>query len=99
MAEAHDLGLLRELYPSSTSPRDRRLDFIEHLHRLLIRAAVQRTLERAAGTRDRRIHIRQRRRRHPRRKGRGVEFMIGVENEDRVQHSDLPPAALRRLSL
>ena len=90
MAKAHDLGFLREFIFQPRFRTIRCLDFIEHTHRLLIGAAMQRPLERAACTRHRRVNIRQRRRRHPCRKSRGVKFMIGIQNKNRVHYPDLP---------
>ncbi len=97
MTEAHDLGFLRQRVHHPFLGAIGRLDFVEHLHRFFIRAAVQRTLQRPACARDRRVHVGQGRSRHARGKGRGVEFVIGIEDKNRVHHPDLAsPAALRR---
>ena len=53
-------------------------------------ATVQWPFQRRARRCDRRINTRQRRRRNPRRKGRGVEFVVCVEDKNRVEHSRLP---------
>ena len=67
-----------------------RLDIIEHPHRFFVRAAMEWTLQRSAGRSDGRIHVRQGRSRHARRKGGRIEFMVRVKNVNRVEHSDLP---------
>ena len=68
----------------------RGLDFVEHPHRFFVRAAMQRALQRSASRRHRGVNIRQGRCRHARGKGRCIEFMVRVQNENRVHHPDLP---------
>ena len=90
MTEAHDLRLFRERIHHPAFGAIRGLDLVEHLHRLLVRAAVERAFQRSARARDRRIHVGQRRGGDARGEGRGVEFVIGVKDENRVHHPDLP---------
>ncbi len=90
MAKAHDLGLLRQGIHHPFLRAIGRPDVVEHFHRLLVGAAVERAFERSAGARDRGIHVGQGRSRDARGKSRGVEFVIGIENQNRVHHPELP---------
>jgi hypothetical protein len=90
MAKAHDLLLLRQRFHHPFLRTIGRADFVEHFHRLFVRAAVERTFQRPAGRSGRRVHVRQGRSRDARRESRGVEFVVGIKNVDRVEHPDLP---------
>ena len=87
VSEAHDLLLIgkRIQHPVLN------LFDAANLHQVLddafVGAAVQRAFERADGRDNRRIHVRQRRRRHPRRERRSVQFMVGVQDEGHVHRS------------
>ena len=90
MAESHDLRLGRELLLQPIFGAIGRFDFFEHLHRLFVRAAVQRPLQCAAGRSDCGINSSQGRSRDARGERGRIEFVIGVQIENRVQHSRLP---------
>ena len=51
---------------------------------------MQRPFQSRASGCDRRVNSSQSRSRHARRESRGVELVIRVENENRVEHPDLP---------
>ena len=88
MAEARDLLLARQLARARIVERlaglpSRRLE--QHLHDVLVGAAVQRALERADGRDDRRVDVGQRRGGHARGEGRGVQLVIGVQGQGDVE--------------
>ena len=90
VAEAHQLALLRE---GALHPRvDRDLaacavavDVLEHLHRHLVGAAVERALERADAAADRAVHVGLGRGDRAAREGRRVEVVLRVEDERHVE--------------
>ena len=69
----------------STGVGGRLVDGEEHVHHGLIRAAVQWAFKRADGAGDRGVHIGQRRRDHASCKGRGIQLMVGVQNQRDIE--------------
>ena len=90
MPESHDLCLGFEFFLQPIFRAIRRLNLLEHFHRLFVCAAMQRTFERPDRRRHRRINARQRRSGHSRRKRRRVELVIGIKIKNRVHHPRLP---------
>ena len=81
VAEAHDPLLLGERV---LDPRLRPVDvpdLQEHPHDADVRAAVQRPLERADARDDARVHVGEGRHRDPGRERRGVQLVVGVEDQ------------------
>jgi hypothetical protein len=71
-----------------------------HLDHVLVRAAVQRTFQRADGRGDRRIDVRQRGRRHARGESGSVELVVGVQGQGHVEgvlHHVVGPLAGQRV--
>ena len=67
--------------------RPRRIaDLAEHREDVFVGAAVPRALERRHGRRQRGVHVGQRRHRHARGERRGIELVIGVEDQPHVEH-------------
>ena len=60
-------------------------DLVEHVHHVLVGAAVQRSFERADGRRDRRVHVRERGRGDPCGEGRRVQFVVGMQDQGDVE--------------
>ena len=63
----------------------RRVEGEQQLDHVFIRAAVQRTFQRADGGGDRRINIGKRGGRDARGEGGGVQFMLGVQHQRDVE--------------
>ncbi len=63
-----------------------RADRFDELVDRLVRAAVQRPLQRADRRRNRAIHVAQRRSRHQRRERRCVHLVLGVEDHRDIEH-------------
>ena len=84
MAEAHDELFRREHLQHSFLSFVRRGKLFDQLHRSLVGAAVQRAAQSADGAGDSGIKIRQRGGDGARGKGRGIELMLGVENQRNI---------------
>src|SRR5439155_1155823 len=84
-AEAHDAGLVRDGLLDPRLRLRRVLDLVDHQHHLLIGAAVQRPLEGADGRGDRRVHVREGGGGDACRERRGVELVIGVQDQRDVE--------------
>ena len=93
VAEAGELVLRRKASLDECLDPVGRADLVEHLHRPVGRAPVERSLERAHRGRDRGVHVRERRRGDPRRERRRVEAVLGLEDEACVE--DLRGARMR----
>jgi len=85
VAEPGELVLARDRPLDPRRDVRGRPDLIEHLHRPVGRAAVERTLQRAERRGHRGVQVRVRRRGHPRDERRRVQAMLGLEDEARVQ--------------
>jgi hypothetical protein len=68
--------------------------FLQQLHDLLVRSAVQPALERADGGDDARMQVRLGRANDAGRERRGVEFMLGVENQRHIEGASISGARL-----
>ena len=86
VAKAGELVLLRDRLLDERGNVVGRGDLLEHLHRPVGRAAVERPLQRAEGRGHRGVEVRVRRRGHPRDERRRVQPVLGLEDEARVQH-------------
>ncbi len=84
VAKTHNELLRRDHFQHASFRGVRRREFLDQRHCRFVGAAVQRPAQRADGARHRRIEIGQRRYDRARSEGRGVEFMLGVENERHV---------------
>ena len=85
MAETHEPITPRERRANPGLGFVHRADLVELIDDLRRRAAVPRSLERPDRARDRRGNVGVRRDDHPGREGRGIEPVLGADNEVRVQ--------------
>ena len=85
VTEAHDLLVALEPVAHVRLGVLRRADLLEHLHRLFVRAAVQRSFERRHRAGDRAEHVGERGRDDPRRERGGVHRVVRVEDERGVE--------------
>ncbi len=85
MAEAHHLALLGKRLLQERLDLVERADLLEHPHHALVGTAVERPLERPDRRHDRGVEPRLGARRDPCREGRGVELVVGVEDEAGVE--------------
>ena len=60
-------------------------DVHQQVHHLLVGATVQRSLERADGAGDGRVHVRKRRGDHARRERGGVHLVVGMQDQRHVE--------------
>ena len=86
--EAHDLGLGGERLVEPGLDPLQRADLEQHAHHLLVRAAVQRALERPDRGHHARVEPRERARGDARREGRGVELVVRVQDQAGVELLD-----------
>ena len=91
MADAVERLLRLETRPHAFGDAIRRAELLEHRHRGLVRAAVQRPLERADRADDRRVHVGVRAGDDAGGERRRVHLVLGVED-----HRDLEGARLLR---
>src|SRR6059036_3024509 len=85
VAHAHEPALLGDrLLGEGVNPGDL-TDLHQRPHDRLTGATVQRPLQRADATGNRRVHVGLRRDDHARREGGGVQLVLGVEREARVE--------------
>ena len=85
VAEAHDPLLAGQGLLDPPLGVLGRADLLQDLPRLLVGPAVERALERADRRDDPRIDVRERRDRHPGRERRGVQLVLGVEDQREVE--------------
>ena len=85
VAHAHEPALRGECLVHEAVHVVELADLEQRVHDGLAGAAVERALERADAARHGRVHVGQGRRDHARREGRGVQLVLGVEDEARVE--------------
>ncbi|RMS47188.1 hypothetical protein ALP66_02365 [Pseudomonas amygdali pv. photiniae] len=81
MAKAHDLFLAFQHAQRAFSGFLSRSEALNHFHRGLVGTTVQRAAQCADGCRDAGIQVRKRRRADAGGEGRGIEFVLGVQNQ------------------
>ena len=94
VAETHDFFFARQPLQHPGLGAVRGADVPEHPHRFLVCAAVQRAFKRAEARGQRGIDVGHGGSGHPRGKGGGVEFVVGIKHEDGIE--DFRPPRLRR---
>ena len=86
MAETHHHFLADEHLAYFVNGGLGRIEPVDEFHGCLVRAAVQRPPKRADRAGDARVQVGQRRRAYPGGEGRGVEFVLRIENQRNVHN-------------
>ena len=89
VAKAHDLVLARQHAEGALHRFFCRAEAFDHFHRRFVGAAMQRAAQRADRCSDARIQVRQGRGADACGKGRGVELVLGIEDQRHVHHLDV----------